>query len=313
MTQLFVNNAASTLAGSIDTSQTTIAVQAGDAAKFPTPSGTDYVLVTLVDGAGNIEIMKCTARSGATLTVARGQEGTTPFAFAAGAKVGARLTAQSMTDIVVAMNSLIGCVFDYGGSVLPAKFVWANGQNLSRTTYAELFARYGTTHGAGNGSTTFGVMDMRGRVGAGKDDMGGTAANRLTSAGAGIVGTTLGASGGAQTTILTSGEIPAHTHTGSGTTSSDSHNHTGTTASAGSHNHSFRDFDVVGAGIAAGSSYTTSNSPTSTDGAHTHTFTTSSDAHTHTYSFTSSSYGSGGAHQNTQPTLVLNKIIYAGV
>lgn len=53
------------------------------------------------------------------------------------------------------------------------------GQAVSRTTYAALFAAIGTAYGAGDGSTTFNVPDMRGRVAAGKDDMGGTAAGRL--------------------------------------------------------------------------------------------------------------------------------------
>jgi hypothetical protein len=56
------------------------------------------------------------------------------------------------------------------------------------------------------------VPDARGRLIAGKDDMGGTAASRLTSTG-GVVGATLGAAGGAQTHTLVAAEMPAHTHT----------------------------------------------------------------------------------------------------
>lgn len=56
------------------------------------------------------------------------------------------------------------------------------------------------------------VPDYRGRIGLGKDDMGGTAANRITSAGCGITGITLGASGGAQTHALIEAELAAHTH-----------------------------------------------------------------------------------------------------
>lgn len=86
------------------------------------------------------------------------------------------------------------------------------GQTISRTTYAALFAVIGTTYGAGDGSTTFAVPDLRGRVPAGKDDMGGTAASRLTTAGGGVNGAVLGAAGGAQTHTLTEVQIPAHTH-----------------------------------------------------------------------------------------------------
>ena len=47
---------------------------------------------------------------------------------------------------------------------------------------------------------------------AGKDDMGGTAAGRLTAAGSGVAGTALGAAGGAETHRLTGGQMPRHSH-----------------------------------------------------------------------------------------------------
>lgn len=61
---------------------------------------------------------------------------------------------------------------------------------------------------------TLQLPDARGRVIAGKDDMGGSAASRLTSAASGIAGATLGASGGVQTHTLTASEsgLPAHSH-----------------------------------------------------------------------------------------------------
>ncbi len=104
---LFTNNASSTLAATITAVQTTIAVQSGDAAEYPSPSGGDWFMVTVQDGGGNIEIMKCTARSGVTLTVTRGQESTTAFAFTAGARVDLRLTALALTDFAtgVAANT----------------------------------------------------------------------------------------------------------------------------------------------------------------------------------------------------------------
>jgi microcystin-dependent protein len=82
------------------------------------------------------------------------------------------------------------------------------GQAISRTTYAAYFAMVGTTYGAGDGSTTFNVIDKRGRVSAGKDDMGGSAANRITAAGSGITGTTLGSAGGAETVTLAQNALP---------------------------------------------------------------------------------------------------------
>lgn len=56
------------------------------------------------------------------------------------------------------------------------------------------------------------LPDKRGRVTAGRDDMGGTAANRLTNAGSGIIGTTLGTAGGAEVHTLSTAQLPAHTH-----------------------------------------------------------------------------------------------------
>ena len=73
-------------------------------------------------------------------------------------------------------------------------------------------------HGAGDGSTTFNLPDLRGRVVAGADAMGGTAAGRLTSAGAGIFAEATGAAGGTQTHTLSTPEIPSHSHTMSDTT-----------------------------------------------------------------------------------------------
>lgn len=69
----------------------------------------------------------------------------------------------------------------------------------------------GTTYGAGDGTTTFNVPDLRGRVIAGVDNMGGTAASRLTAGGSGVAGT-LGAAGGAETHTLTETQMPSHSH-----------------------------------------------------------------------------------------------------
>lgn len=110
-----------------------------------------------------------------------------------------------------AIGLKVGIVVDYGGATLPTGFLWADGSAVSRTTYAELFAAYGTTHGSGDGSTTFNLPDLRGRATYGRDNMGGSAANRITSAGSAIVGTTLGAAGGSQTVTLTQANIPNYT------------------------------------------------------------------------------------------------------
>lgn len=105
-----------------------------------------------------------------------------------------------------------GAVMAYAGITEPTGWLFARGQAVSRATYADLFAAIGTTYGAGDGSTTFALPDLRGHVVAGRDNMGGTSANRLTNQSGGVDGDVLGATGGAERHTLTQTEMPAHTH-----------------------------------------------------------------------------------------------------
>lgn len=98
-----------------------------------------------------------------------------------------------------------GAILEFAGATAPAGYLLCAGQLVSRTTYAALFDAIGIAFGAGDGSTTFGVPDRRGRVGLGKDNMGGTPANRVTSAVSGVSASTLGAVGGDQ-------RLHAHSH-----------------------------------------------------------------------------------------------------
>jgi len=100
---------------------------------------------------------------------------------------------------------ITGEVRAYAGSSAPDGWMLAYGQAISRTTYAALFAVCGTTYGSGNGTTTFNVPDLRGRVIAGKDDMGGSPANRLTTIGGLSANDTIGATGGNETIPMTIG------------------------------------------------------------------------------------------------------------
>jgi microcystin-dependent protein len=115
----------------------------------------------------------------------------------------------------------VGMVIDVAGATAPLGTLLLYGQAVSRTTYADLFTYLGTTYGVGDGSTTFNLPDARGRVIAGKDDMGGSSANRLTGLAGGVNGDNLGATGGAEVHTLTIPEMPGHSHaldmkTGSG-------------------------------------------------------------------------------------------------
>jgi phage-related tail fiber protein len=65
---------------------------------------------------------------------------------------------------------LTGAVAFFGLNTAPAGWLKANGALVSRTTYASLFAVIGTTYGAGDGSTTFALPDMRGEFPRGWDD-----------------------------------------------------------------------------------------------------------------------------------------------
>ncbi|MDP1886636.1 hypothetical protein [Polaromonas sp.] len=133
-----------------------------------------------------------------------------------------------------------GIVWSYDGATLPDGFIWAAGKTIGNAASAAteranadtaaLFALYWNSMAdaeapvsGGRGASaaadfaankTITVPDRRGRSDAGKDDMGGTAANRLTAAGSGITGTTLGTSGGGETHTLTTAEMPSHVHAG---------------------------------------------------------------------------------------------------
>lgn len=87
-----------------------------------------------------------------------------------------------------------GAITQFAGISAPAGWLLCNGQAISRTTYADLFAVIGTTYGPGNGSTTFNLPDLRDKFPIGKN------------AGA------LGSTGGSSTKTLTIANLPSHTH-----------------------------------------------------------------------------------------------------
>jgi len=108
----------------------------------------------------------------------------------------------------------VGGLLPYVGASAPnSSFALPFGQAISRTSYATLFALVGTTFGGGDGSTTFNLPDLRGRAVFGLDNMGGSAASRITVAGGNFDGTTLGNSGGAQNHTLTLAEVPTEIST----------------------------------------------------------------------------------------------------
>lgn len=111
MTRLYTNNYTTTLDGGIDSSQTTFDV--ASVVDLPSVGGGDTCILTIDDGA-NREIVSCTGVSTNTLTVVRGQEGTSGTAFATGTTIELRATAASYID--PAGDIILSGTVDAGGA-----------------------------------------------------------------------------------------------------------------------------------------------------------------------------------------------------
>lgn len=183
----------------------------------------------------------------------------------------------------------IGASVDFWGATAPnSSFVLMYGQAISRTTYSSLFSLLGTTYGTGDGSTTFNIPDLRGRVAAGKDDMGGSAASRLTSTYFGGAATSLGATGGLESHTLTTAQLAPHIHANTLTDPTHAHNLSD----------QFRDDGNINtSGSIQGVTNQTSSSTRRTNFSSTGV------------TINNVSAGGGSAHNNVQPTIIGNKLI----
>ena len=145
------------------------------------------------DAAGQIDMSNYLLKTG------DGKDVTVAFSPSSAADFSAPVSGSKLSAVMVMLSkwrnyisrALVptGTVLAFAGSSAPSGFLLCDGRAVSRTTYTSLFSVIGTTYGSGDGSTTFNLPDMRGRVAVGSD------AN-------------LGAKAGAKTHALTNAELP---------------------------------------------------------------------------------------------------------
>jgi microcystin-dependent protein len=192
----------------------------------------------------------------------------------------------------------VGRMAPFAGNTAPAGWLLCDGAAVSRTQYPQLFAAIGISYGAGNGSSTFGLPNARGRVLVGRD-AGQTEFD------------TLGETGGAKTHTLTAEEMPTHTHT------QNSHNHSQNAHNHGqnAHSHQMRGpvwresgYNVAGATGSGMPLSVDQGMRTAAEVAINQAATASNNATT----ATNQNAGGNQAHNNLQPYLVTQYIIRAG-
>lgn len=199
----------------------------------------------------------------------------------------------------------VGEIYMFAGSTPPEGFLLCDGSNISRTTYSDLFDVIGVSYGQGDGSTTFNIPELQGRV------IVGASINHV-----------LAETGGEEFHTLISSEIPAHSHT------VPSHGHSSTIkATTPALNHSITQpaFSYMAPGSTAnrvktGSSgfygTTSTNATRSANLAisnHAASACTKTGGVSDCAAFDSASTGSGNGHNNMQPYTALNYVIYTGV
>jgi microcystin-dependent protein len=194
-----------------------------------------------------------------------------------------------------------GMISDYGGDVAPTGWYLCDGSSKTTAGDAALFAIVGYKFG-GSGAN-FNVPDLRGRVTAGPD--GGTARLNISSP------SVIGSAGGEGTTVLTTGHLAAHAH-GPGTLQAADHLHAAGGLYTGNHNHT---------GDVGNTPATATGRFGHGDGNNVFGVATSTAGNLGIYGSTgaadrllylggaTANAGGGAAHNNTQATMVVNKII----
>lgn len=205
---------------------------------------------------------------------------------------------------------VIGSIVMYAGSVAPTGWLLCDGSAVSRTTYQSLFDAIGTTHGEGDGTTTFNLPNISGRVLMGASEL------HVSSS-----------IGGEETHSLLASEIPSHTHSigthghSNGITiTTPALAHTANTSILSSQKYykSTKAYDLA---VYSGTSSGVDGSPSENQASR--TTNVSIDNHapadcevtgsiSDCNSFNTNSSGYGTAHENMQPFVTMNYIIYAG-
>lgn len=197
-----------------------------------------------------------------------------------------------------------GIVIPFAGTVSPEGYLLCDGSAVSRSTYALLYAVIGDTYGAGDGSTTFNLPDLRGMVVLGVSNSH-----------------SLGSTGGSETVTLTDGNLPAHSHEvpqhGHGddiaaTTPELSHE---ITQPAFNYNNPKGSTTLSGSDFTAYTSVNTPSASRTTNVAvadHDEEDCTMSGSVSNKVAFSSDSTGGGTAHNNMQPYMAINYLISTG-
>lgn len=192
----------------------------------------------------------------------------------------------------------------YAGSVAPSGFLMCDGSVVSRTDYADLFAAIGTTYGSGDGSTTFGLPDLSGRV-----VIGVSSTHALSS------------TGGEENHTLLSNELPEHLHevpqhghenTITATTPKLSHTVTQPAYNYNRPNSTRTIYTGSGGTAYSGTSSVAATRTNLSITDHPASDCTVTGGILDCSSFDSSSAGGGASHNNMQPYLTMSYIIATG-